>query len=139
MRPVWWSISYLLRCPLGISMVTSNSTARGLPGLGRKRAHLVSPTAGEARAEGGERLRTSRGLPVLVAVVVTVAGVTALVLQDEPATSPAAAPSPTADPSRPALLPSLDEDAPPPTAPGLQDALRTGLADPALRGGVAVS
>ncbi len=26
MRPVSWSTSYLLRCPLGISMVTSNST-----------------------------------------------------------------------------------------------------------------
>src|SRR5690606_20385364 len=27
MRPVAWSTSYLLRCPLGISIVTSNSTA----------------------------------------------------------------------------------------------------------------
>src|SRR3954451_4205240 len=27
MRPVLWSTSYLLRCPFGISMVTSKSTA----------------------------------------------------------------------------------------------------------------
>src|ERR1700677_1872980 len=30
-RPVAWSTSYLLRCPLGISTVTSTSTVRSIP------------------------------------------------------------------------------------------------------------
>src|SRR6516225_451791 len=30
-RPLVWSTSYLLRCPLGISMVTSTSTVRSIP------------------------------------------------------------------------------------------------------------
>lgn len=69
----------------------------------------------------------------------TVAGAAVLVLQDDPASVPAATPSPTAAPVRPDLLPALDESAPLPTPAGLQDALRGGLADPALRGGVVIS
>jgi D-alanyl-D-alanine carboxypeptidase/D-alanyl-D-alanine-endopeptidase (penicillin-binding protein 4) len=84
-------------------------------------------------------LRTSRGLPVLVAIVVTVAGVSALVLQDEQTAGPAVAPSPSGPPVRAALLPEVDGDAPLPSAAGLQDALGKWLADPALSGGVAVS
>lgn len=84
-------------------------------------------------------MRTSSGLSLLVAVVVTAAGVSALVLQDEPAAVPSASPSPTLVPSRPALLPALADGAPLPTAAGLRPALEAALADPAVGGRLAVS
>src|SRR6266568_4202050 len=60
MRPDLWSTSYLLRCPLGISMVASNSTSSSLVSLyvhgalasplvwttHRGRAARMSPTSG---------------------------------------------------------------------------------------------
>ncbi len=84
-------------------------------------------------------MRTSSGLGVLLASAVTVAGVALLVLQDDPARTPAAAPSPTAAPSRAALLPALDDAAPLPTPAGLRPALEEALAHPAIAGRLAVS
>ena len=60
---MWWSISYLLRCPLGISMVTSNST--GSPRAGRaggRRAPSV-PYAPAAPTGGRGGARDRRAAP----------------------------------------------------------------------------
>ena len=84
-------------------------------------------------------MRTSSRLGVLLATAVTVAGVTALVLQDEPPAAPSATPSPSVAPVRPALLPALEESAPLPTPAGLRPALEEALAHPAIAGRLAVS
>ena len=76
---------------------------------------------------------------VLAATVVTVAGLGFIALDGDGSRAPVVQPSPTGPPVRAALLPEVPDDAPLPTTAGLQDALRAGLADPALRGGVVLS
>ena len=76
---------------------------------------------------------------LLAATVVGGAGAALVTLWDDRSPTPSAAPSPTGPPVRAALLPEVQPDAPLPTTDGLQEALRVGLADPALRGGVVVS
>lgn len=76
---------------------------------------------------------------LLAAATLTAAGLAAVSIRGDGQSAPTAAPSPTGPPVRAALLPEIPDDAPLPTAAGLQEALRAGLADPALRGGVVVS
>lgn len=84
-------------------------------------------------------MSTRSTVALLSAGVVTLAGLGVIALdRDEPG-PPVVQPSPTGPPVREALLPEVPPDAPVPTTAGVQDALRAGLADPALRGGVVVS
>src|SRR3954465_13587049 len=70
MRPVLWSTSYLLRCPFGISMVTSKSTAAPWvtcsvtapedTSLAREPVSLERPWRRRPRDEGGACSRPPR-------------------------------------------------------------------------------
>src|SRR4051794_41643003 len=55
MRPVRWSTSYLLRCPFGISIVTSNST------LLLRRACAAPPSVTYDEGRGRSEVRAVRG------------------------------------------------------------------------------
>src|SRR5450759_4384146 len=73
MRPVAWSTSYLLRCPLGISIVTSYSTAVPFDGDWLRLARKCRVS--QPNHEQGELVRSvSRGLAALGALILVVGG-----------------------------------------------------------------
>ena len=77
-------------------------------------------------------------LAVLVAGVLAAGGAAAVSLRSGPVAQVLPVPSPTSV-VREALLPEVPEQAPAPTAGGLQLAVETALADPAIAGRLAVS
>src|SRR3954453_23592758 len=133
MRPVSWSISYLLRCPLGISMVTSNSTS------------LVSRD--EAAQVHRRSLTAMRGrIAALSAVIAVVAGGGAAYVATRPDLSRNGSPvatttpssSPTASPA--AVLWALWALAPAgvvPTRAGVSAVMRRAVRDPSFGGALA--
>src|SRR4051794_5619742 len=93
MRPVVWSISYLLRPPLGISMVTSNSTG------------LVSRTPTRRPEEGSRHVRRPLFVVTGALVVLALAGGAAYVVSDRGAASRPPAAAGVATPRPPVLEP----------------------------------
>src|SRR5665647_1194080 len=73
MRPVAWSTSYLLRCPLGISIVTSYSTAVPFDGDWLRLARKCRVS--QPNHEQGDFVRSvSRGLAALGVLLVAGGG-----------------------------------------------------------------
>src|SRR4051794_33036425 len=140
MRPVRWSTSYLLRCPFGISIVTSNST------LLLRRACAAPPSVTYDEGRGRSEVRAVRGgwtgrrtslVAAGAALVLAGGAAAALVLPGDVArVLPHASPSP--DATRPPLFPAESAGVVP-TSTGVARALAPGLKDAALGGHVAIS
>src|SRR3954452_7142473 len=124
MRPVSWSISYLLRCPLGISMVTSNSTTAPSGDVSRPcRDTSLATTTGRQRSAIGALPTQGRGRRVQQAPPEESAG----------SGSPAPFPSSTAADVPPEQAADAGSDRPPATAETPPDAGGPAASSPTLR------